>query len=231
MNIQALEDLIRTNKLDIFCTNILNQLQLLNSSPETESLRDDVLILSSNLYNLQQRNKLNSIEIEAYQTERSKIISGLLTLFREYKNLLTDNQTKDKEASSGVALTFKNSSEPIALFYGLSGAYQGSGILITDTVRKITFGRGNDTANSVNDLFIKIEDHNLSRAHCSVRITPVENLEDKTRRTYEWIIQDLASSNGTFVNGKIVKAGSTGLQLTNRSIIHIGNTKIQLILF
>lgn len=130
----------------------------------------------------------------------------------------------------GVFIT-NSISEPIGLLYGLSGIFHGNTILISSQIRKLTFGRGNDQTNTPNDVFIGINDLLLSRSHCKIRISPVEGEQPPKRRNYEWRILDLASSNGTYVNGKEVRRTENGDILENGDNIQVGDSTLLVKIF
>ena len=62
----------------------------------------------------------------------------------------------------------------------------------------------------------------VSSEHFKIRINPIANL-DSSKRKFNFVLFDLHSSNGTFVNGSRVNEK----ELENRDIIQIGSTNIE----
>lgn len=73
--------------------------------------------------------------------------------------------------------------------------------------KNMVIGRG--------EVEIKIEDQDLSRKHASIEIDP----------SFDIYIRDLASTNGTFVNGKKISY----TRLTNNDIIEVGGARLKFV--
>ena len=232
--IKELEELIRKDRIEEFCERILNKLDELESSEKEEelitSIKKNVFILSSNLHGLLNMNRTNVIDLDQYSIGKSRIISGLLDLLKEYKSIRGETGKENLNRSPESVLISNKISEPIGLIYGQSGIFHGKMILVSSQVRKLTFGRGKNHSNSTSDVFISIDDSILSRAHFKIRINPSED-QSSSERKFDWSILDLASGNGTFVNGKQVKYNDNGRLLRHGDVIQVGDNRLQVKIF
>jgi FHA domain len=82
---------------------------------------------------------------------------------------------------------------PIGLLYIYSGSQHGLCYFITSGERTVTVGRSSDNTLSLNDGV-------LSRFHFRINISPIE-LSNSLSRSYQFILIDSRSANGTWVNG------------------------------
>jgi len=232
-NFNDLEELIRKGRIEEFCQKVIVGLEEVEQS-ELDSnyvapLKKGLLVLSSSYYELADMDRSNRIDLEQYSIRKSKIISGLIDILNESKLLKIQKEIISQQIG-GVFIT-NSISEPIGMIHGLSGVFHGNTILISSQIRKLTFGRGNDQTNTPNDVFIGINDLLLSRSHCKIRINPVEGEQPSIRRNYEWRILDLASSNGTYVNGKEVRRNENGDTLENGDSIQVGSSTLLVKIF
>lgn len=227
--IKELEALIRKDRIEEFCDRILQGLEQLDAPEKdtevVESIKKDVFVLSSNLHGLLKMNRNNMIDLDQYSIGKSRIISGLLDVLKDYKSIGGKNSKKTLNQDVGGVLISNQISQPIGLIFGLSGTFHGKLILVSSQVRKLTFGRGKDYLNTTNDVFISINDNILSRSHFKIRIKPSEG-QSSSERKYDWQILDLASSNGTFVNGK--RINTLGESLNNGDVIQVGDNHLQI---
>lgn len=225
--INELEELIKKDRIEEFCERILQGLDKLGETEKDNelvgSIRRDVFVLSSNLHGLLNMNRKNVIDLEQYSIGKSRVITGLLDVLKEYKLIRGKRNSNIDTQIEGVLISNKIS-EPIGIIFGLSGAYHGNLILVSSQVRKLTFGRGNDYSNTPNDVFISIKDNILSRAHFKIRIKPME-WQSSSESKYQWRILDLASSNGTFVNGNQITQNEELLK--DGDIIQVGDNHLQ----
>ena len=232
--IKELEELIKKNRLEEFCEKILEELDKLEQSTKNNELiapiKKDVFTLSSNLHGILNMNRQNIIDLEQYSISKSRVISGLLDVLKEYKLIKGNTWNKNLTNQVGGVLISNKISEPIGIIYGLSGYYNGNIIFVSSKIRKLTFGWGNDYLNTESDVFISIDDILISRTHFMIRIKPIESTTSNDR-SYEWKIFDLVSTNGTFVNGRQIRRDNDGFLLSGGDVIHIGDNRLQIKMF
>ena len=78
---------------------------------------------------------------------------------------------------------------------------------------------GRKIQHGLKDSFIFINDSSVSKAHCSIIL---ESVSGRVR----FVVQDLNSSNGSYINGKKINPGTLVLLQPN-DIISIGNTHLK----
>ncbi len=78
----------------------------------------------------------------------------------------------------------------------VSGPHEGHMYALDDMEHVI--GRGDDCA-------IQLVDEKASRNHCKISRQSGDTLDGSGIKTNKWMIEDLGSSNGTTINGQIVK--------------------------
>jgi hypothetical protein len=78
---------------------------------------------------------------------------------------------------------------------------------------------GRAAQSSIKNSFIKLNDPSVSKSHCSIIL---ETIQGKTR----FVLQDLGSANGSYVNGKKISTGTQVLLQLN-DIITVGNTHMK----
>lgn len=109
--------------------------------------------------------------------------------------------------------------EPIGALFVTSGPRIGLWIFVTARSRRITFGKGPGPER------VDTQDPQMSRQHFLVAITPTDGADQRVR-TLEVSLFDLNSSNGTYLNGKRLKA-SQHQHLKSGDIIEAGSSKVQ----
>lgn len=111
----------------------------------------------------------------------------------------------------------KSSGRPIAELIIISGVGHGTIFHIDSGVRDITVGRSPSC-----DISFPDDMFSISRQHFRIKINPFEN-NKAAEREYKYELIDSGSSNGTFLNGKMVHEPC---ELKSGYVIEAGGTKI-----
>ncbi len=110
---------------------------------------------------------------------------------------------------------------PIGMIVVTAGPRQGLWVFLTEQTREVIAGRSDPVSNFVAD--IDTDDYTMGRKHFKISITPITG-SVKGNRNYKIQLTDLDSVNGTFLNGKLVKAT---VDLHHGDLIQAGGSKFE----
>jgi pSer/pThr/pTyr-binding forkhead associated (FHA) protein len=104
---------------------------------------------------------------------------------------------------------------PIGFLYVTGGADHGRIFIVTTEHRRIIIGR-----EPICD--VRLSDRWVARRHCQLDIQPMTSMAGI--RNYRFLVADLDSRNGTFLNGNHIN--TNGVPLTNGARIELGGCVI-----
>lgn len=179
----------------------LNQLyQKLNHHFDEEELRTLCFSLQVEYDTLPAQGKSNKArELVNYLARRDRI-SELLQLVQVERPSIEWNRSEGDYIDPGAVTEFvrlKFPSHPFAALITEAGPGSGEWIILTEQTRRIIFGRRKDAD-------VPIPDIKLTGRHFAV-IVRLEDDPENNRRHHVVEIMDMASTNGTYLNGRLIQ--------------------------